>query len=156
MAQFNDKTKLEQVMKANHFLEFAKNALITHFQIWVNDLLFLSLYSEQKTARVVAKYLHGPLQPQAAEAPATEEYESTIHGRTIHLTKFEAFLKENCVKRDVIKTTSHVEPYDDEIRILATTDHDMWSNTAPPLLSSFKDQYCVKYAALPSNLHKGE
>ena len=75
MEQFDEQRKLEQVMKANHFLEFARNALITHFQIWVNDLLFLSLYSEQKTARVVAKYLDGPAQPQEEEQRIQDEYE---------------------------------------------------------------------------------
>jgi hypothetical protein len=58
------------------------------------------------------------------------------------------------VKRHAIKTTIHIEPHDDEIQVLTTIDHGMWSNTAPPLLSSFNDQYCVKYAAIPSNTHK--
>ena len=60
MGELSDQQKLEQTMKANHFLEFARNALVTHFKIWVNDLLFLSLYSEQTTAHIVAKYLHDP------------------------------------------------------------------------------------------------
>jgi hypothetical protein len=98
MVQFDNKTKLEQVMKANHFLEFARNALITHFQIWVNDLLFFLLYSEPKAAHVVAKststngtrrcqkYLHdGPIVP--TQDKAIQEYKSNIHERAINLTK---------------------------------------------------------------------
>jgi hypothetical protein len=52
MEGLEDRKKLEQVMKANHFLEFGRNALIAGFKIWVNNLLFLSLFSEQQTSQV--------------------------------------------------------------------------------------------------------
>jgi hypothetical protein len=71
MEGLDDGKKLEQVMKANPFLKFARNALIAHFKIWVNDLLSLLLFSEQQTSHVVAKYLHPP-------HAAAEEQEAPI------------------------------------------------------------------------------
>mgnify|MGYP002812481187 CR=1 FL=1 len=165
MVQLSEQQKLEQTMKANHFLEFARNALVTHFKIWVNDLLFLSLYSEQRTAHIVAKYLYDPSasalcdpndSPINTPQVQLEEYDSPMHKRTINLPRFKAFLEENCVRREQIRANIHVRPHRVTIEVLATTNQDIWSNTAPPLLTAFRENYCQKYAALPSNTHRAE
>jgi hypothetical protein len=156
MEGLDDGKKLEQVMKANHFLEFARNALISHFKIWVNDLLFLSLFSEQQTSHVVAKYLHPSHAAAEQEEAPVREYSSPMHQRTIDLTKFEAFLMENCTKRETIMATPHVNRHQIAIKCLATTNQDMWSDGSPLLLLTFRQHYCEKYAALPSNTHRAE
>jgi hypothetical protein len=100
--------KLEQVMKANHFLKFARNALIAHFKIWVNDLLSLLLFSEQQTSHVVAKYLPPPHAAAEKEEAPIRKCFSQMHHRTIDLTNFEALVKENCRKKDTIIATPNV------------------------------------------------
>jgi hypothetical protein len=127
--------------------------------------IFLSLYSEQRTAHIVAKYLYDPSasalcdpndSPINAPQVQLEEYDSPMHKRTINLPRFKAFLEENCVRREQIRANIHVRPHRVTIEVLATTNQDIWSNTAPPLLTAFRENYCQKYAALPSNTHRAE
>ena len=66
------------------------------------------------------------------------------------------FLNENCVKQEEIRESIHVRPHRVTIEVLATTDHDIWSDAVPPLLTAFRDNYCEKYAALPSNTHRAK
>ncbi len=77
----------------------ARRALIKHFKVWMNDLLFLAIYGEGPTGRIVARYLSPP-NTTAAIAPGLNEmqvFESPIHNnRLIDLKKFASFVSKQC------------------------------------------------------------
>ena len=60
------------------------------------------------------------------------------------------------LKEDTIRATLYVQTHREAIWILATTNKDIWLDDAPPLLADFRENYCEKYAALPSNTHRAE
>jgi hypothetical protein len=67
----------------------------------MNDLLFLAIYAEAPTGRIVAKYPSPPsIMAAAAPAGLTNEmqvFESPIHGnRQIDLKKFATFIAKQC------------------------------------------------------------
>ena len=47
----------EQIKKINLFFEMALKLLCKHFDHWINELLFLSLYSKRPTSKVFATFL---------------------------------------------------------------------------------------------------
>jgi hypothetical protein len=68
----HQEAKTKQTLKCNLFLMIAQRALIKHFKIWMNDLLFLAIYGEGPTGRIVARYLSPP-STTAAIAPGLNE-----------------------------------------------------------------------------------
>ena len=53
----DDDKRTEQESKANLFFLWARKELSKHFDHWCNDLLFLSVYSESPTAKVVVNFI---------------------------------------------------------------------------------------------------
>jgi hypothetical protein len=154
----DDKTKIKQTLKCNLFLMLAHRALIKHFKIWVNDLLFLAIFSEAPTGRIVAKYLSpNNTEATAAAIPPNEMYQSTVHNREIDLMKFQTFIIKHCKIRDQLRAGAHVFPQRVPIQYFANHTGDMWENgTQLLVLTRLKQHYLENYAALPSNTHLAE
>ncbi len=72
MEGLDQEAKTKQTLKCNLFLMIAQRALIKHFKVWKNDLLFLALYGEGPTGCIVARYLSPP-NTTAAIAPSLNE-----------------------------------------------------------------------------------
>jgi hypothetical protein len=139
----------------------AQRALIKHFKVWTNDLLFLAVFGEAPTGRIVAKYLSPSENTTAAAAPARPNdiqlFDSPIHNRQIDLLKFKTFITKHCKIRDPLRAGAHVFPQRIPIKYFADhTNSDMWDDDAPLVLSRLKQHYLKSYAALPSNTHLAE
>ena len=96
MEGLDQEAKTRQTLKCNLFLLLARRALVKHFKIWVNKLLFLGIFAEAPTGRIVAKYLSPPNTTTAAASPGLDGmqiFRSPIHNnREIDLEKFAAFI----------------------------------------------------------------
>jgi hypothetical protein len=96
----DDDTKIKQSKKSDFFIMIARKALKKHFKIWVNDLLFLSVFGEAETGRVIAKFLYqtdtNATATRANQPAVVEVFNSPIHNRPIDLSKFKAFLSRHC------------------------------------------------------------
>jgi hypothetical protein len=161
MEGLDQQAKIKQTLKCNLFLMIARRALVKHFKVWMNDLLFLAIYAEAPTGRIVAKYLSPP-STMAAAGPAglTNEmqvFESPIHGnRQIDLKKFATFVAKQCKVQTALRAGPHVFPQRFPIQHFANSVRDMWDDDAPLVLGRLKQNYLVDYAALPSNTHLAE
>jgi hypothetical protein len=92
-SSLSDQEGLQQVKKTNCFLMLAKNTLTKHFRRWVQELLFLSLFSEAPTARIFVRYLLDlPDQPNQENM----FFESTIHNKIINLSALRKWLEPEC------------------------------------------------------------
>jgi hypothetical protein len=172
----DDEQRIEQTNKANKFLGYARLALEKHFDKWVNDLLFLSLFSEAPIATRVARFLVGR---QGEEEPrqqdvSEQQYFSKMHNRSFDLTKFDEFLAKRCRKKpnkqgdpphpttklEDILASQHVAPHLLVIRQLVARSSgsrgNMWDEHASILLKQFRKHYLDAYAALPSSTHIAE
>jgi hypothetical protein len=156
MEDMNEQTKNKQVLKCNCFLMLARRALIKHFKVWTNEFLFLAVFGEAPTGRIVAKYLSPSDNTTAAVAPAPPNdmqlFDSPIHNRQIDLLKFKTFITKHCKIRDPLRAGAHVFPQRIPIKYFA--DHtigEIWDDDAPLVLSRLKQHYMKSYAALPSN-----
>ena len=125
----------------------------------MNDLLFLAIYGEAPTGRIVAKYLSPP-NTTAAATPDLDEvqiFQSPIHNnRPIDLKEFATFLSKQCKMQTPLRDGPHVFPQRLPIQHFANSNHDMWDDDAPLVLSWLKQNYLGNYAALPSNTHLAE
>jgi hypothetical protein len=159
MEGFDQEAKTKQTFKCNLFLMIARRALIKHFKVWMNDLLFLAIYGEGPTGRIVARYLSPP-NTTAAIAPGLNEmqvFESPIHNnRQIDLKKFTNFVSKQCKIQIALRTGPHVFPQCLPIQHFANSVHDMWDDDAPLVFGRLKQHYLVDYAALPANTHLAE
>jgi hypothetical protein len=159
MEGMDQQTKTKQMLKCNLFLMIARRALIKHFKVWMNDLLFLAIYGEAPTGRIVAKYLSPP-NTTAANTPDHDEiqiFQSPIHNnRPIDLKKFATFVSKQCKIQIPLRDGPHVFPQRLPIQHFANSILDMWDNDAPLVLGRLKQNYLVNYAALPSNTHLAE
>jgi hypothetical protein len=72
MEGLDQEAKTKQTLNCSLFLMVARRALIKHFKVWMNDLLFLAMYGEWPTGRIVARYL-SPSNTTAAIAPGLNE-----------------------------------------------------------------------------------
>jgi hypothetical protein len=100
MEGLDQQAKIKQTLKCNLFFVIAQIALIKHFKVWMKDLLFLAIYAEAPTGRIVAKYLSPP-NTMAAAAPGLinemQIFQSSIHdNRQIGLKKFATFIAKQC------------------------------------------------------------
>jgi hypothetical protein len=55
MEGLDQEAKKKQTLKCNLFLMLAQRALIKHFKVWMNNLLFLAIYEEGQTGCIVAR-----------------------------------------------------------------------------------------------------
>jgi hypothetical protein len=163
MEGLDQQAKIKQTLKCNLFLMIAQRALVKHFKVWMNDLLFLAMYAEAPTGRIVAKYLSPPSTMAAADpAGLTNKemqiFESPIHGnRQMDLKKFATFIAKQCkVQTSLQAGPPHVFPQRFPIQHSANSVHNMWDDDAPLVLGRLKQNYLVDYAALPFNTHLAE
>jgi hypothetical protein len=105
-----------------------------HFKVWMNGLLFLAIYGEGPTGRIVARYLSPP-NTTAAIAPGLNEmqvFASPIHNNwLIDLKKFASFVSKQYKIQIALRTGLHVFPRRLLIQHFANLVHDMWNNDAP-------------------------
>jgi hypothetical protein len=170
----------QQVFKVKHFLRYSRMALEKHFDVWMKDLLFLSLFAEAPVATRVARFLVGRRereQDEEGEETSQQEvqfFESTMHGRTINLSEFDRFLRDRCKKmppkqgqpphqttqvQDIL-ASQHVAPHLLVIRQIADASSgsrgNIWDDASNVLLLQFRQLYLLSYAALPSSTHIAE
>ena len=142
-----------QEKKVTLVFTLALKLLRKHFDVWVNKLLFLSLYSEQPTASCIANYISSG--DHNISNPIQESYNSSIHGRVVNLNRFQRFVSTRCTSKITITSSVHVAPYLAAISKIKTGG-DMWIGVPSPVLVSFRNHYLHNYVALPSNSHLAE
>jgi hypothetical protein len=95
----DQEAKTKQTLKCNLFLMMARRALIKYFKVGMDDLLFLAIYGEGPTGRIVARYLSPP-KSTATITPGLNKMQvvvSPIHNnRQIDLKKFANFISKQC------------------------------------------------------------
>ena len=142
-----------QEKKIKLVFTLALKQLRKHFDVWVNKLLFLSLYSEQQKALCVDSYL---LSDNCNTTPPLQDnYNSNIHDRVINLNRFQIFVSTRCTSRNMILNSVHVAPYLTAINKIES-GCDMWSDVPSTILVFFRNHYIHNYSALPSNSHLAE
>lgn len=155
--------KDSQIRKTRAFFKQALEQLHKHFARWLNELLFLSLYSESWTAMCVAKFLLTTGQQtvdwshQDLWIGGGEEFESDLHGRSINLKRFGSFVTGKCRQetKDMIQQSHYFAQWKDAIKKISEGSN-LWCIHPTPLLRQFRQHYLETYAALPSNSHLAE
>jgi hypothetical protein len=69
----------------------------------VTDLLFLSVFGETPTGRATARYFYPTQNNITAAVAALDEsdiFDSPIHNRRIHISKFKTFLTKHCSRKE--------------------------------------------------------
>ena len=120
-----------------------------HFDVWLNEILFLSLLLESPTSQLVASSLH---LVETREEEELVQFDSFFHNRRINITRFSAFISERCKDKEKVTELMHVQPQANAIQKLAE-GNDMWALETPRLLTIFRNIYLQNYASLPSNSH---
>jgi hypothetical protein len=150
MEGLDQQAKIKQTLKCNFFLMIARRALVQHFKVWMNDLLFLAIYAEAPTGRIVAKYLSPPSTMAAADSAGLTSnnemqiFESPIHGNgQIDLKKFATFIAKQCKVQTALQAGPHVFPRRFPIQHFANSVRDMWDDDAPLVLGRLKQKYLV-------------
>ena len=134
------------------FLRIALKQLVKHFDVWINKLLFLSIFSEAPLDQRTARYILGRRYP---ELQIISEYASTINNRTINLQEYSTLLAQRCNSRVHILTSYHVQPRMHDLRQISDGGN-MWSTSPCHQLLILRRQYFTNYAALASNSHLAE
>ena len=113
-ASLTDSEVTQQKLKADLFFRLASKQLKKHFDVWINNLFFLGLYSEATTAQTFARFLIETEETTTnpPETPtAIEPFHSAVHDRTIDLHDLFEFLKDRCTSKASILTSDHVRPH---------------------------------------------
>ena len=113
LATLPDIERRIQTTKIRMFLRIALKKLVKHFDVWMNKLLFLSIFAEVPLAQRTARYLLGR---RETELKIISEYASTINNRTINLQEYATFLAQRCNSRIQILTSYHVQPRMHDLR----------------------------------------
>ena len=122
-----------------------------YFDIWVNDLLFLSLYSERETSQVVATFLL----KEDSKKTSFGSYYSLLHQWNINLDNFYNFLSSQCTTKDIIKHSIQITAHTDAINNIVN-GNDMWADKTIQVIHLFREKYLHNYSTLASNKHLAE
>ena len=144
-----DEEKEIQKVKVTHFLRIVSASLTKHFRIWTSsDLLFLSLFAETKTAKIVARLVLGMEQEVGTE----EKFFSKAHNWNINIYKFAQFMIKHCKQETIVKVTSSPFVLANKVAIRLIADGgDIWAPSPSPPLVAFKELYLTHYSSLPTN-----
>ena len=97
---FDETTKAIQKKKFTHFYRYVCESISTHFKQWTSHLLFLALFSNQKTATPIANMLVG----------RSDQSRGTIydddHNRLIVMRKSNDFLHEKFTHQTIMQQRS--------------------------------------------------
>ena len=97
-------TKKIQELKVTHFLRIVKFSLTKHFGIWVSaDLIFLSLFSNQKIGTYIDKFIMG------ISENISKNCVSSMHDQIITIPKLKTFLNTNMLQKNI--TTVRNSPF---------------------------------------------
>ena len=99
----------EQEKKVCIILKLALKQLQKHFNVWINKLLFLSLYPERLTYQCITSYLLSEVENLDPSIQAS--YESSIYCRVVNLVKFQNFLLIHCTSRNSCISPAHAHPH---------------------------------------------
>jgi hypothetical protein len=133
MEPLDEATKVKQTKKCNFFLMITRKALKKHLKIWVNDMLFLSVFGEAPTCPATTRYFY-PTQNNITAAVATPDeidiFDSPIQNRRIYISKFKTFLTKHSKKREAILRCPHVFPQRLAIQNFVNSRFDVCGKTA--------------------------
>jgi hypothetical protein len=151
----NENEKQLQKDKVGHFFRMARQMLEKHFDLWVNEYLFLAIYGEPETSQVVAQFL---LEKNATGYATNGMHESQMHGRIISLPKLREFLQSRTTtNRHVLRTSLHFLSIHQEVIEIANAGGNMWQERNCPLrLSRLQTRYRECYSAVATNSHLAE
>ena len=152
LATLPDTERRIQTTKMQIFLRIALKQLVKHFDVWMNKLLFLSIFAEVPLSQRTARYLLGRRDP---ELQIISEYASTINNRTINFQEYSTFVAQRCNSCVQILTSYHVQPRMHDLRGIADGGN-MWSTSPCHQLLVLRRHYYTKYAAIASNSHLAE
>ena len=82
--ELDDIDKTIQKKKFTHFIRYVKESLNCHFKRWTRESFFLSLFSNQPTASIVARILKGQ-----ETAGMQDEIMDEYHKKKINKERFE-------------------------------------------------------------------
>ena len=142
-----EEEKVMQKEKVKHFLQIVKASLTKKFSMWIShELLFLSVFLEQKTATCIVKYLPR-IDDRRDEVCVTE-----MNNEHIDVKASRQFLIENCAQETVIRIRN--SPFYTQHAVslrLISLGHDIWSENTNSILRVFANLYRYRYSALPIN-----
>ena len=146
-----DETKIQEE-KIKQFLQIVVVSITKYFWIWISkDLLLLSLFSEQNTAKWVARHLLGMLFING------EISVSVIHDMSINITNFNQFLVKYCAQDKVCAIRNSLLYTNTLVPIwLIVSDYDIWDKNKTPDLLLFADLYRFNYSFLPTSSQLAE
>lgn len=101
-------------------------SLTKHFDPWANQLLFLSIFSERETARIVASLIVGS--PPRHSSPT--RFLSTLHGCEVDLQQFEKFVRQRCNTIQTIRQHEAVLTQYTNIHLISQ-GIDLWGDQLP-------------------------
>ena len=143
---FDETTKAIQKKKFTHFYRYVCESISTHFKQWTSHLLFLALFSNQKTATPIANMLVG----------RSDQSRGTIydddHNRLIVMRNYNDFLHEKCTHQTIMQQRSLPVVKDNYRAISMIADGgNIWASNPCDTLLQFQQLYLHCHAALPTN-----
>ena len=117
-----------------------------HFKQWTSHLLFLGLFSNQRTATPIANMLIG-----RSDISRGHIYDDD-HNRLIVMCEYKEFLNKNCTNETIMQQQSLPVVKDNNTAIRMIADGgNIWAANACGKLKQFWLLYLHRYAALPTN-----
>ena len=138
--------KVLQKKKFTHFYRYVFESLTMHFKQWTSHLLFLALFSNQRTATPIANMMIGQIDPSRGQTHDED------HNRVIEMREYKDFLNKNCTREIIMQQRSLPVVIENNRAIRMIADgHNMWAPNACDTLKEFRLLYLHRYAALPTN-----
>ena len=133
LSELDENEKSIAKMKLNYFIRCVKDATIKIFQIWTQDLLFLSIFSNQSTARCIVQMIMGHA------VTDTPECFCKYHNRIINVSKFEEFVEANYNKNTIMEIRALPVIVNNYPAVaMISRGGNVWEASASPILNNFK------------------
>ena len=113
----NDDKKKIQELNVSHFLRIITSSLTKHFDMRVSaDLLFLSLFIEQKICTCISKLIMG------INENISENCVSSIHKQGINILKLKVFLSINMLQTNmmILRSSSFMQTHAVPMHLIAS------------------------------------
>ena len=127
----------------------AQKSLLKYFRRYADELLFISVATEVKSASIICQYLIGE------EREMEESFESVVHDKTINSAKLKQFLTQNASKEKALEHP-FVKENLPSVRAIAMLGKSMWDDAPLPCLLQLREEFLKKYSAFWSNGHQIE
>ena len=142
----------QQTTKLAYFLQYIRKSITKHFKDWTERLFFLSIFSDQPIAKIIANKIVG-----GKEVLMNGSYYCKFHKRRIDLPKLHAWVQTNVSTETIMSTILILCIQDNDVAVrLLPVVCNMWDDDTTAPLYKLKTVFLNEFAAFPTNTQFAE